>query len=108
MLVKYVLEDIPVYWMSLAWIPKGILEKARRICFRFLWSGKHEANVTPWVRWENIAVPKGLGGWGLKNIFHFAKSLAAKGSWRILQMDNIWTYVMNHKYIKPFSLEDWI
>ena len=58
-----------MYWMSLAWIPKGILEKARRICFRFLWSGKHEANVTPWVRWENIAVPKGLGGWGLKNIF---------------------------------------
>ena len=30
-LVKDVLEAIPVYWMSLAWIPKGILEEARKI-----------------------------------------------------------------------------
>ena len=35
-LVKAVLEAIPVYWMSLSWIPKGIPEEARRICFRFL------------------------------------------------------------------------
>ena len=34
-LVKAVLEAIPVYWMSLSWIPKGILERIRRICFRF-------------------------------------------------------------------------
>jgi hypothetical protein len=26
-LVKSVLEAIPVYWMSLAWIPKGVLDK---------------------------------------------------------------------------------
>ena len=26
-LVKTVMEAIPVYWMSLAWIPKSILEK---------------------------------------------------------------------------------
>jgi len=35
-LVKSVLEEIPVYWMSLAWIVKGILEKARKLCFKFL------------------------------------------------------------------------
>jgi len=28
--------------MSLAWIPKGVLEKARRICFKFLWVGSQE------------------------------------------------------------------
>ena len=43
---KAIMEAIPVYWMSLAWIPKGILEKAHRICFRFLCSGKQEAHVT--------------------------------------------------------------
>lgn len=35
-LVKSVLEAILVYWMSIAWIPKGILEKMRHICFSFL------------------------------------------------------------------------
>ena len=61
-LVKAILEAIPIYWMSLSWIPKGILEEARGICFPFLWSGKKDVQVTPWVRWERIAVPKGLGG----------------------------------------------
>ena len=38
-LVKSVLEAIPFYWMALAWIPKAILEKSRRICSNFLWTG---------------------------------------------------------------------
>ena len=64
--------------------------------------------MTPWVRWEKIAVPKGLRGWGLKNIFLFAKSLVGKGSWRILKMENLWAYVMIQKYIHPNSTEDFI
>jgi hypothetical protein len=30
-MVKSVLEAIPVYWMSLAWIPKGVLEKLQNV-----------------------------------------------------------------------------
>jgi hypothetical protein len=63
-LVKSVLEAIPVYWMSLSWIPKGILDAARKLSSKFLWSGKKESHVIPWVRWEKIATPKALGGWG--------------------------------------------
>lgn len=44
-LIKSVLESIPIYWMALSWIPKGILEKAKRICFSFLWSGKQDKKV---------------------------------------------------------------
>jgi hypothetical protein len=90
-LVKSVLEAIPVYWMSLSWIPKGILEAARKLTSKFMWSGKKESHVIPWVRWEKIVVPKALGGWGLKNIFLFSKALAAKGGWRILNSTSLWT-----------------
>ena len=93
-LVKVVLEAILVYWMSLSWIPKGILERIRRVCFRFLWSGKKEVQVTPWVNWKRIAVPKGLGGWGLKDIFLFSKALAAKGGWRLVHSNSLWTRVI--------------
>jgi hypothetical protein len=51
-LVKFVLEAIPVYWMSLAWIPKGILERTRKLCSKFLWAGNHEKIVPPWVKWS--------------------------------------------------------
>jgi hypothetical protein len=107
-LVKSVLEAIPVYWMSLSWIPKGILNAARKLTSKFLWSGKSESHVIPWVRWEKIATPKALGGWGLKNIFYFSKALAAKGGWCLLNTTSLWTKVIRQKYIAPFSLEAWI
>jgi hypothetical protein len=106
--VKSVLEAIPIYWMSLAWIPKGVLEKARRICFRFLWAGSKDLVVLPWVNWKALAFPKSLGGWGLKNIFLFSKALAAKACWRLISTNNLWQSMIYQKYIQPDSLEDWI
>jgi hypothetical protein len=100
-LVKTVLEAIPVYWVSLAWVPKGILEKIRRLCFRFLWVGQKESFVMPWIKWETLATPKLLGGWGLKNIHNFSKALAAKVGWRLITTESLWTKVVHQKYISP-------
>jgi hypothetical protein len=36
------LESIPVYWNSLAWVPKGLLDKINQLSFRFLWVGAKE------------------------------------------------------------------
>jgi hypothetical protein len=107
-LIKLVLEAIPVYWMSLSWIPKGILEKARRMSFSYLWRGKSENRVMPWVRWEKIVKPKALGGWGLKNIFLFSKALAEKSVWRLITTTSLWTKVILLKYVAPLSLLEWI
>jgi len=46
-LVKEVLEAILVYWMSLSWIPKDILEKVRRLCFPYPWQGNKDKKVFP-------------------------------------------------------------
>jgi hypothetical protein len=76
-LVKSVLEAILVYWKSLYYIPKIILEKIMKISFRFLLSGNREKEGIPLVKWKKIAKPKEMGDWGLKNISPFGKSLAA-------------------------------
>jgi hypothetical protein len=94
--------------MSLAWIPKGVLEKIRRICARFIWSGTGDKYTQPWEKWESIAMPKALGGWGLKNIFLFSKALAAKACWRLISVSSLWSLVVSQKYISPASIEDWI
>eukprot|EP00253_Pinus_taeda_P025512 PITA_25512 len=57
-LIKSVLSAIPVYWAALTWIPKGVMEKIRRICYRFLWSGSKESSGLPWVAWDKVARPK--------------------------------------------------
>ena len=53
-------------------------------------------------------VAKGLGGWSLKNIFLFVKSLASKGGWILIKYENLWMDVMIHKYLALDSVEDWI
>ena len=97
-MVKSILEAIPVYWMTLALIPKAILEKARRICSNFLWTGKKEHRVLPWVKSNQTARPKELGGWGIKNSIMFTKALATKVGWRLISTHSLWTEVITHKY----------
>jgi hypothetical protein len=71
-LIKEVLEGILVYWNSIAAIPKGILDHIRRIRFFFLWVGQNSPGGTHLASWNSIALPKEMGGWGLKNIRLFS------------------------------------
>jgi hypothetical protein len=64
--------------------------------------------VMPWVKWESLAMPKMLGGWGLKNIFLFSKALVTKSNWRLITSESLWTKVVTQKYIHPDSVEEWI
>jgi hypothetical protein len=107
-LTKSVLEVISVYWMSLAWIPKGVLEIIRRTCSRFIWSELGDKFPQPWVKWEHIARPKALGGWGLKKKFLFSKALVTKACCRLISMTILWTLLVTQKYIFLDTMEDWI
>jgi hypothetical protein len=77
-LIKSVLEAIPIYWQTLAHIPKGILEKNRKFCFNFPWQGSNDYKRNHLVKWQRIATLKSSRGWGMKNIHLFGKSLATK------------------------------
>jgi hypothetical protein len=106
-LVKSVLESIPVYWLSLAKIPKSILNRIRRKMFSFLWSGKKEKEGVHLINWKRIAKPKKTGGWGIKNIFSFGKALAAKSLWRCLMVPGLWHEVTFKKYLKKKTVIEW-
>jgi hypothetical protein len=67
-LLKSIVESIPVYWNSIVTIPKGILDKIRRLSFRYLWAGHNSHGGFNLAMLSSIVVPKNLGGWGLKYI----------------------------------------
>ena len=97
-LLKVVLQSITVYWASIAYIPKAILTKKRKMCFLFLWTLSKKNEGTPLTKWKTIALPKELGGWGIKNPMLFCRALAAKSLWRIFQNTNtLWGRVMCSK-----------
>jgi hypothetical protein len=101
-----VLEDILVYWVSLSFILEGVLEKARRISFKFLWDGQSLRNNFSWVAWRKIVAPKEMGGWGIENIHCVAKELVAKCAWRIIEGRGLWCKVVKKKCIEPMSMEN--
>ena len=72
-LIKSVLKSLPIFSMSLSWIPKGILEQIHKVFFAYLWRGSVDHQVMAWVRWERIAIPKALRGWGLKTSLFLQK-----------------------------------
>jgi len=49
-LAKLVFESIPIYWMTLAVIPKGVLERIYKLIFDFLWSSDKESDVMAWMK----------------------------------------------------------
>jgi len=49
--------------MSIAKVPKGILNKIKKKCSSFLGIGKRTKEGIPLVKWSRIVAPKVLGGW---------------------------------------------
>ena len=56
-MVKTVLENIQVYWMAIAKISKGILDKTIKKCFDLLWTRKRAKECISLVKWERLATP---------------------------------------------------
>jgi hypothetical protein len=93
--------------MALAAVPVSVLTKIRQLIFDFLWSGGSTAHHFHLCSWEVLAKPKSLGGWGLRNIFHFNRALAANSLWRVLMKDGIWHRVIKDKYLPYISVATW-
>jgi hypothetical protein len=66
-------------------VPKGVLHKITQKSIHFLWEGKEDSWPLVLASKKLISKPKGNGGWGLKDIFSFAKSWQLKilgsGGW---------------------------
>ena len=98
-LIKSSLANLPIYYMSLFPIPKGVVAKIVSITRAFLWCGDSEKKCIPMVAWSTVQLPKALGGLGIGNIWHKNISLLFKWIWRFLQNpDSMWCKVVREKY----------
>ncbi|XP_015939818.1 uncharacterized protein LOC107465352 [Arachis duranensis] len=64
-LIKSVLNSLPVYYLSLYKMPKLIAEKLISLQMRFLWSNENGKHRIPLVKWEIVQAPKKLGSLGV-------------------------------------------
>ncbi|KHM99057.1 Transposon TX1 putative 149 kDa protein, partial [Glycine soja] len=53
------------------------------IAKNFLWGGDMEHKKIPWVKWEEVCLPKAEGGLGIKDIATFNEALLGKWIWAL-------------------------
>ena len=96
MLIKSVLNSLPVYFMSLFQMPKTVAAKIVKLQRRFFWGGSSgESKCCPPVKWSDIELPREMGGLGVGNILHKNLILLFKWWWRFSETDNtLWKRII--------------
>lgn len=59
-LIKATLSNLPIYYLAVFEIPKGVAAKIERIQIQFLWRGQ-EVSKPHYIKWSTVSKPKKAG-----------------------------------------------
>ena len=105
-LLKLVLQSIPIYPLSIRVAPKGVCTKLKEIFGKFVWGGPKQQRKWALVSWKNLVKRKEEGGLGIRDPEMLNKILGAKLWWRWLQGGkDVWKKIWEIKYNMPDSTE---
>eukprot|EP00253_Pinus_taeda_P017089 PITA_17089 len=98
-LVKSVLQAIPIYPLLIMAVPLGIYSKIREIMRNFIWGGSNHQKKWALVSWNHLTERKEKGGLGLRDPERLNKVLGAKLWWCWLRGGNdLWKVIWRRKY----------
>ncbi|XP_025678312.1 uncharacterized protein [Arachis hypogaea] len=105
-LIKSVLNSLPVYYLSLYKMPQIVAKKLISLQRRFLWSKEDGRNGMALVRWEVVQAPKKLGGLGIGDVMIRNTALLFKWWWRFAKEECLlWKRVVcSYNDLRPNEL----
>eukprot|EP00253_Pinus_taeda_P008885 PITA_08885 len=77
-LVKSVLQAIPIYPLSIMAVPQGVCIKIREVLRKFIWGGSSNQKKWALASWKHLIKHKEEGGLGLRDPSNLNKILGAK------------------------------
>ena len=98
-LINLVLTALPIYLLSFFRIPKKVVNKIVSIQRNFLWGGDNVSSKIPWVKWDNVCLPKSKGGLGIKDLNKLNAALLGKWGWNLANNQHeLWARILLSKY----------
>ncbi|KAL4281084.1 hypothetical protein GQ457_03G012790 [Hibiscus cannabinus] len=98
-LIKSVLQAVPVYAMSCFLFPMGFCKELEAIFARFWWQKSTGKCGIHWCAWQSLCTPKENGGMGFRDIGKFNIVLLAKQGWRLIsKSDSLVAQLLKAKY----------
>lgn len=108
-LIKSVLQAMPLYLFSILATPKWVLKKIRNLQHNFLWGGSATNRKWALVKWATVYTPKDKGGIGLRDSEHSNSIMSAKIWWQwVTNPDKPWVKLWTAKYANNRPQEELI
>ncbi|QHO17517.1 Putative ribonuclease H protein [Arachis hypogaea] len=86
-LIKSVLNSLPIYYLSLYKMPKAVADKLITLQRNFMWCKENGNSGIPMVKWELVQAPKKVGGLGVGDAMLRNTALLFKWWWRFSKED---------------------
>ena len=78
MLLKFVIQAIPMYTMRCFKVPLGLCNEIESLMKKFWWGQRGDRRKIHWVRWEEMTKSKSVDGMGFRDLALYNDSLLAK------------------------------
>ncbi|XP_026378377.1 uncharacterized protein LOC113272794 [Papaver somniferum] len=103
-MVKHVLNSIPIYQMGTFNLPFVLINKLTTIQRKFFWGYKSNRGFNL-IGWNKVCKPKDMGGMAFRDLEMLNLALLIKVAWRLLtEKDSLWTQNMESKYFRDGNI----
>ncbi|KAJ9681633.1 hypothetical protein PVL29_017839 [Vitis rotundifolia] len=98
-LIRSTLSSMPIYFMSLFYLPRKVRLRLEKIQRDFLWGGGAIVEKPHLVRWNLVCMEKRKGGLGVRNLALMNRALLSKWNWHFANdKEAFWKKVISQKY----------
>ena len=86
-LAKAILSSIPIYSMSIMWLPQQVCNDIIQVVQSFIWVNENKKGIN-WVNQETMTQPKDAGGLGVRGSHLMNVTMVGKAVWELFITSN--------------------
>lgn len=104
-LVRTVLQAMPIYYMATCRIPNSVINEITSINQRFFWRKVEKQRYLAYVAWDKITMPVDMGGLDVRDLQVMNESLLMKFLWCLASGSEAqWVRIVKAKYFPKSEL----